>query len=232
MKKIFILLLLTVSITAFGQDYKELKKELKNKKKTQQYIDKAYKDKINELKKQGFKIHGSTKTLGEAMYKHDEKIKSGNYEKVIFITVQNCPNVNLCSRKALADAATEYAQRTNSFVLGKVTSEARLNANPGGKKPSKDAIDKFGQAFTQEVSAQVSNVLEESYTIITERKSNSYELQVYYLVEKEIAKKARQAAYERTLEFRQSQAATDANLEWMNSVSDFLSEEPSENPDN
>lgn len=187
-----------------GQSLGALKSGNKYQKKRQKFIAKRYKTKVKELQQQGYKVYASSKTLGAVLFDHDYKLNPGmlsgeekpsDYEREIVVTVENCPNPNLCVRKGLADASTEYAQRTSSFVRGKVISEQRLNVNPNDpKKLSKDNIDKFGQAFEQLVGAKVNDVLRDSYALISD-KGKGYKYEVHYLIEKKTARLAREAAY-------------------------------------
>lgn len=215
--------ILFLVLPGYSQD---LKQELKEKKKNQRLIDKTYKDKIAALEKDGYRPYATTKTLGELLYAHDKKLKTNLYEQEIIVTQTNCPTINLCARKSENNAVTQYASRTNAFVLGKIASEIKMNGNPDANRPSDDNIDKFGELFKTSVSANVSNALQLSYALITESKKG-IKMQFFYLAEKEEAKRARKLALQSALAtYQQAQAETDANINWMGSIEQFVEDTP------
>ncbi|MDW3197196.1 MAG: hypothetical protein R8G66_32765 [Cytophagales bacterium] len=222
-----LVLILCFSSNALAQN--ELK-ELKQKQKLQKKLDKIYKDKVQSLEKGGYTVYASTKTMGEALYDHDKKIESGLYEPQIFVDQRDCFSANSCYRKSSNDAATSYASRTNAYVRGEIYRELRDSRTGLGKEQVQEAVDKFGEIFKTEVSANVSNQLELSYALISEKKGN-VNMQLYFLVLKEEAKAARKQALTAAMS-QYSQAATEANLNWMQSISDFVDDVPSEDSPN
>lgn len=222
-------LILLISLSAYGQN--ELK-ELKQKQKLQKKLDKIYKDKIQSLEKEGYTVYASTKTLGEALYDHDKKLESSLYEPQIFVDQRECFSANVCYRKSSNDAATAYAARTNAYVRGEIYREIRDGKTGIGKDQIEEAIDKFGEIFKTEVSANVSNQLDLSYALISEKRGK-VKMQLYFLVLREEAKAARKQALATSLQqYQQSQAASDANLNWMQNISDFVDNVPEENSSN
>lgn len=220
-------LIMFFSLGAFAQN--ELK-DLKQKQKLQKKLDKIYKDKIQSLEKGGYSVYASTKTFGEALYDHDQKIESGLYEPQVFVDQRDCFSANSCYRKSSNDASTSYASRTNAYVRGEIYRELRDSKVGLGKEEVREAIDKFGEIFKTEVSANVSNQLELSYALISEKKGN-VSMQLYFLVLKEEARAARKQALSQAMS-QYSQAASDANLNWMQNISDFVDDVPSEDSSN
>ena len=209
MKKLFLLSLFLFGMhTVLPAQNRLLEKERK----------KEYKKKMKEFKKNRMKVTGTSRSLEVALLTHYDKIDKG-YEEIQVIT-DNCPSMNLCDRKALTDACSKYATLANSFVRGKVNSEASFDA--AENKTSKTDQDKFYAAYEQKVSANLAGVLKRSFSAY-KKKGKIYTYETYYLVETDAAKSARQKAFEQAL------AETKANQEWANSISDFIDDKPEEN---
>lgn len=207
MKK-FIYLILSMAFVApiYAQNNKAKEKAQK----------KEYKNKIKDYRKKGYEITGTARSLEVSLLEHYEKLGSGKYE-ALTVTSQGCPTINLCSRKSLADATSEYASMASSFVKGRVTSAGGFDASE--QRNDKTDQDKFFAAYEQTVSANVSNMLKKSFAVVR-KKGKTYDYESYYLIENEEARKARMNALE------QAQAETEANVEWGETVSDFVNQAP------
>ena len=176
-----------------------------------------YQEKMQKFVKDGFTISGSSSTLKVALLKHYEELDSDKYEEIVVMS-EGCPTVNLCSRKSLADAQSEYATVANSFVKGKVASEGGYNA-AGTTEDEKAALDRFYAAYTQYVSANISGRLKRSFAI-QKRVSGGYKYEGYYLVEKEAARIARMAA------LKKAQKETEQNIQWGQTIENWVNDVP------
>lgn len=176
-----------------------------------------YQEKMQKFVKDGFIISGSSSTLKVALLKHYEELDSGKYEEIV-VSSEGCPTINLCSRKSLADAQTEYAAVANSFVRGKVASEGGYNA-AGTTEDEKAALDRFYAAYVQYVSANISGRLKRSFAI-QKKINNAYKYEGYYLVEKEAARMARMAA------LKKAQKETEQNIQWGQTIENWVNEDP------
>lgn len=107
-KLIFMLsLLIGVSSLSFTQN-KQLEKALA----------KQTKEKIKELKKEGWKINDSSKTIEVALLEHNEKVNSKGYRQ--YVGRATCTDdVSVCAEFALMDAGATYATYVSSFIRGK-----------------------------------------------------------------------------------------------------------------
>ena len=208
MKKTIKAILIMAVICCSGADLFSQNKQLEKQRK------KEYKAKMKQYQRDGYKIVGSSRTIGVMLLTHYERLNTGKYEEINIIT-ENCPSMNLCDRKSLTDASSKYATLANSFVRGKVTSASGYDAV--GEDDL--AQDRFYGAYEQKVSAEISKKLKKAFSVYSE-KTKRYES--YYYVDEEAAHKARLNA------LRQAQEETDANIEWSNSISDFINEVPTQ----
>lgn len=173
---------------------------------------KEYKAKMNEFKKDRYKIIGSSRTIEVALLTHYDKLNSDDYEGFGIVS-ENCPTINLCDRKSWTDAAARYATELNSQVRGIINSATGYDASPGS--PDHTAQDKFFGAFEQKVSADISGKLKRSFSVYSEKKRR-YES--FYYIDEDAAHKARMNA------LKQAQEETDANVEWADSISDRINQ--------
>jgi len=180
-------------------------------------LKEQYTQKMKFFKKNKYKITGTSRSLELALIDHYQKLESDQYEE-IEVTSEGCPTVNLCARKSLVDAQSQYAALASSFVKGKAVSEGGYNA-AGTSEEEKAAMDKFYSAYAQYVSADISGRIKKSLAVL-KKTSGGYEYVAYYLVEKEAARMARMAA------LKKAQKETEANIKWGQTVEDWVNQTP------
>jgi hypothetical protein len=164
-------------------------------KKYKKTMDKVYKQKTKELKKQKWQISGTSLTLDAAIMKHLRTLHSNDNSKELITTVSMCQSVNVCRATALNNALTEYAQGAGSYVRGRIVSD--MFNNSSAEVP--EEFDKFYAAYERLVSAEVKGELEFSLAL---EKSNgagkSY--QAWYIIDEDKASTARLRAMRRAAE--------------------------------
>ena len=202
----------------FAQSFKEIKKEQKEKQKIQKLMAKD--QQVQDYKKDGYELIGSTETLGMAVYYHRKNIKNDKYE-TIEITTQNCPNINLCRKKNLFDAQAEYAAKAKAFIKGKGVLTGKFDET----NSSSPAEDRLYDAYERLVSGNVSGKLKSSFSLIKKEKK-SYKLLTHYIIKKEDATKARQDA------IRQAATETKLNIDQASTVSDYINQIPTTEDNN
>jgi hypothetical protein len=180
--------------------------------------EKEYKTKIKEFRRKDLEVSGTTRSIEVALLTHLQKLDSEKYTDLQIIS-ENCPTINLCSRKSLTDASAEYATLASSFLRGKVNSEAGFDASNANENLAKD---RFYAAYEQKVSSNISGVLKRSFSV-HRKEASGYYYESYYLVETEVARKARMQALHQALQ------ETKQNVQWGNTISDYINDTPTKN---
>jgi hypothetical protein len=182
-------------------------------KKYQKTMEKVYKAKAKELKKQKWQVSGTSLTLDAAIMKHLRTLMLNENSKELIASVSMCQSLNVCKSTALNNALIEYAQNAGSHIRGRITSDMMNNASADAP----EEFDKFYAAYERIVSAEIKSELE--FSLALEKKNGegkSY--QVWYLINEDKAAKARLRA------MKQAAEETKLAQEYANKVSGFVQE--------
>lgn len=210
MKKIIVLLMAICMMVPYAeaQNNKALKKALK----------KEYKSKMKEYKKGGWEIMGS-RSLDVALLKHYEKLETMGDKVFEIVGTTKSSSKNLAINAAELNAAISFARESSSNIKGREVVDA------SGNPIDVDAeFERFRMAYENNVKKEIRGELEPSYTVVretgelTEEGKPVYELQIYYIVNKNAAHKARVRALENAKE--ESKIAN----EYADQVSKFIDE--------
>ncbi len=177
--------------------------------------NKEFKQKKKEFKKEGYKLTGSSRSLDVALIDHYDKLKASDNNRELVITVENCPTEYLCKTKALTNALTHYAEKTNNIVRGRVNSAAGYDATT---IDDKTAIDKFFKGFEILVKQDCSHLFNNSSYAVIKKTDNGYKYKVHYIYNEEEAAKLREDAAARALK------KVDMSIKWSDKIHDFINE--------
>ena len=187
MKKI-LLILLAVCFMApvYAQNYdKQIAKAQK----------KELKEKMKEYKKAGFNIMGS-RTMEVALSKHYGKLAQLGDDGLVFDGISTrTKSKNIGEQMAINNATIKYAQKAGSTVKGRIVSDGFANGTD-----EEGEFDKFYQAYERLVETKIKNVMQPSYSIIKTYEDGTHEIQAFFIVDENVARRARQAALESALE--------------------------------
>ena len=180
-------------LAAAPQDvYAQLSK--KQEKQLTKERNKEYKKKMAEYKKENWKLGGSSRTLEVALLTHYQKLgEDVEHNKEFVGEVSQCQSINICKQFALNNAINRYATLASGHVKARVNSIMRADATT----PQVE-MDKFIAAYENQVQAEVSGVLTESYSIVR-NKGNMNEYKTFFILNEEKAGMARKKALERSL---------------------------------
>lgn len=208
MKKVFlvqiILMLFACSVTTNAQ----------SDKKYQKALDKVYKTRYKELKKDGWKVSGTSLTLEVALMKHMRALKSDEKNRELVTTVSMCKSLNVCKATALNNALVEYAQKAASYVRGRVVSD--MFNNSSAEVP--EEFDKLYAGFERLVSGEIKGEVEFDFAVEKDNAGGGKSYQAFFLVNEENASKARLRALQRAFE------ETKIAQEYANQVANFVRE--------
>lgn len=208
MKK-FIITLLTLALvvpTVNAQTEKELKAQAKQ-------IKKEVKAKVNEYKKGGWTLYGSSRPIEAVLTSHYEKLYkfgSNNYE--IMGDCSQFKSKNIGHQTCINNASLIYAQAAGRKVNG------RVNADFGYTGNVKEEFEHFYAAYESQVQSEINGELQESFCVIREIKRGIFEMQTFFIVSEDAATQARIRAYKNAL--KESESAQ----KYADSISKFIQE--------
>lgn len=192
MKRILSILLMFCLLGAGAMTAAELsKKEVKR-------LEKECKNKTKDLKKQGWTILGSTRTLDGAIKAHyDKMVELGDDGHEYVGIATSVKSKNNGKQMAATNAATSYASDCESELRMRIVGE---NSIQDGAE-----FENFYQAYEREVNKSIKGEMKESFSIIRDNGNGTYEVQTFYIVSENSASKARLAAMNNAL--NESEAA-------------------------
>lgn len=207
MKKIIMLLLAMVLMVPGVQA---------ENKKLQKALDKEYKAKLKEYKKDKWKIFGSSRTLEVALLQHYDKLKEGgeNAREIVGVA-SRFKSKNAGYQQAVNNACMTYAQQAGSSLKGRVIGDIAAD----GVDTSSE-FDHFYAAYERQVEKEIKGEMTESYSVIrcVNPKTEEYEMMTFFVVNENAAAKARIRAAENAM--LQSEIAKSHAQK----VSDFVKE--------
>ena len=136
--------------------------------------DKAYKKECkqvcNQLKKDGWKVYGSSQPLETFM--DDYNRRQDKEDLVSIIGCGSAESINIAIRKATNHAIVQYANMKGSHIQGRVTTEMH-NQGGGGESIGSGSVTSISQAVKS---------LGQSFTLTRQLHNNTIEARIYYLV--------------------------------------------------
>ena len=192
MKKIcflMMMLLFSVAMVDTGSN------QLCAKTKLEKLRSKQYKAKIKELKKEGWHLDSSSKSLEVELLEHYEQLKDNNNQEIV--GVSKGKSTNVMRQVAFNNAVNYYAGQAASLVKGLVTSDV---FSDGSDESAITEFDKFYSAYERLVCAEIKEgTIKESFSV--KRKSGEiYEYQTYFIMNEDKALQARKRAMQRAFE--------------------------------
>lgn len=172
-------------------------------------------EKLQQLEQAGWQVHGSTRTLRGKLSEHYAKMDaSPNFYEVIGAS-SGCRSVTVCRASAFNAACVEMATRMGQDLKGKAMRD--MGVDEGTEVPAE--YNRFQEACISKFQGAIKGELEESFALIRKGADglNSYE--IYYLVDKQSARKKRSQAIRDALE--------ESNLHqgYAKSVEKFINDE-------
>lgn len=159
-----------------------------------QKLDKATKKEFNtkkkELKKEGWVIYGSSKSLDNALLAHYSMLaKLGDNAEEIIGSAPKCNNKDAGHLLAANNAASKYAQQCNITLKG--TTQSIISSGNG------EEIDQFFSSYQSHVEVAIKDELQESFSIVKEVEPGMYEVMSFFILKKNKAAMVHLAALEK-----------------------------------
>ena len=187
--------------------------QLYAKTKLEKLRSKQYKSKIKELKKEGWHLDSSSKSLDVALLEHYELLKDNGNQEIV--GVSKGKSTNVMRQVAFNNAVNYYAGQAASLVKGRITSDA---FSDGSDQSAITEFDKFYGAYERLVRAEVKEgIIKESFSV--KRKSGDiFEYQTFFIISEDKALQARKRALQRAFE------ETKMSKRYAEMVSKFVNE--------
>lgn len=172
------LMIIAMLVFALGTGIETAAEDRYSQKELNQFrkeAEKAAKNKVKELKKEGWKC-GSALSLEGSVSKYllSTTDFGGNYETKE-ITIDNAKSLSLGRTRLLSQAQQEYVQENQSVIDGEL---GRI-ANDGTGDDAQ--ISRFRQKLMGELKGDVRN----SFTIYRRNLNGTYEMRGYFLIDRE-----------------------------------------------
>lgn len=208
MKRIIILILTAIMMVGVCESVNAENKLLRRAQK------KEYKAKMKQLKKEGWTLYGSSRSLDVALLSHYDKLETlgeKGYELMGEATKFKSKNVG--KQTAINNACNIYAREAGSYVKGRIVSDLAGNAEDVSAE-----FDHFYAAYETLVEKEIKGELKESFSIIHDNGDGTFSMQVYFVVDEDAATRARIRAFENAM--KESEAAQ----KYAEKVSNFVKE--------
>lgn len=172
-------------------------------------------EKLQQLEQSGWQIHGSTRTLRGKLSEHYAKMDANPDLYEVIGTSTGCRSVTVCRAAALNAASVEMAAKMGQVLRGKAMRD--MGVDEGAEMPAE--YNRFQEACISKFQGAIKGELEESFALIRKGMDglNSYE--IYYLVDKQSARKKRSQAIKDALE------ASNLRNDYAKSVEKFIDSE-------
>lgn len=201
---IIIIMAMVLAVPSMNAQNKTLQKAMK----------KEYKSKMKSLKKEGWSLYGSTRTLEVALLSHYDKLAQLNENgHEVLGEATRCKSKNVGHQMAINNACITYAQEAGSSVKGRVVADMA-----GDGIDTEAEFEHFYAAYERLVEKEIRGEMQESFSIIRSIDNGEYEMQTYFIINEDAASKARIRAMENAL--KESEAAQ----KYAEKVSEFVKE--------
>ena len=148
-----------------------------------------YRKKLREIKKEGWELYGSSKTMKDMLRTHYEALnQEGVFE--VFGTATGIRSGSIGQQMAWNNASINYVQQAGSFLRGRITTD---NHSGGGDEGE---FNHFYSAYETLLQKEIRGELRPSYTLIRHNTDGTCQMISYFIVNEEAAMNARIKALE------------------------------------
>ena len=170
-----------------------------------------YRKKLREIKKEGWELYGSSKTMKEVLRTHYEALdQEGVFE--VFGSATGIKSESIGQQMAWNNASINYVQQAGSFLRGRIATDNHTGGGYDGE------FNNFYSAYETLLQKEIRGELRPSYTLVRHNADGSYQVMSYFIVNEEAAMNARVKAME--LAASESEAAQQIAVR----ISEFVKE--------
>lgn len=172
-------------------------------------------EKLQQLEQAGWQVHGSTRTLRGKLREHYAKMDANPDFYEVIGTSFGCRSVTVCRASAFNAVCVEMATRMGQDLKGKAMRD--MGVDEGAEVPAE--YNRFQEACISKFQGAIKGELEESFALIRKGADGLNNYEIYYLVDKQSARKKRSQAIRDALE------ESNLHQEYAKSVEKFINDE-------
>lgn len=172
-------------------------------------------EKLQQLEQAGWQVHGSTRTLRGKLSEHYAKMDANPDFYEVIGTSSGCRSATVCRASAFNAACVEMATRMGQDLKGKAMRD--MGVDEGTEVPAE--YNRFQEACISKFQGAIKGELEESFALIRKGDDGGNSYEIYYLVDKQSARKKRSQAIRDALE------ESNLHQEYAKSVEKFINDE-------
>lgn len=172
-------------------------------------------EKLQELVQAGWQIHGTTRTLRGKLSEHYAKMDANPDLYEVTGASTGCRSVTVCRAAAFNAACVEMAVKMGQDLRGKTMRD--MGVDEGAEMPTE--YNRFQEACISKFQGAIRGELEESFALISKGANGLNNYEIYYLVDKQSARKKRAQAIKDALE------ESNLHKEYAKSVEKFINDE-------
>ena len=172
-------------------------------------------EKLQQLEQAGWQVHGSTRTLRGKLREHYAKMDANPDFYEVIGTSSGCRSVTVCRASAFNAVCVEMATRMGQDLKGKAMRD--MGVDEGAEVPAE--YNCFQEACISKFQGAIKGELEESFALIRKGADGLNNYEIYYLVDKQSARKKRSQAIRDALE------ESNLHQEYAKSVEKFINDE-------
>ena len=187
----------------------------------QKALKKEYKARKKELKKEGWAVYGSDRSIDVTLLEYYDNLNAKGDDVQRVMGTAKSANKRVLRNEALADACERYSTMAGATVEGKVADDMS-NLDDA----QKTAFTHFYAAYIANVKNEIKGEMQEGYSVVRSEKGqvngsrgDIYELQSFFVIDKDAASRARIRACQNAL------AETEAAQEFARKISEFVKED-------
>ena len=148
-----------------------------------------YRKKLREIKKEGWELYGSSKTMKDVLRMHYEALdQEGVFE--VFGSATGIKSESIGQQMAWNNASINYVQQAGSFLRGRIATDNHAGGGYDGE------FNLFYSAYETLLQKEIRGELRPSYTLVRHNTDGTCQVMSYFIVNEEAAMTARIKAME------------------------------------
>lgn len=148
-----------------------------------------FRKKLREIKKEGWELFGSSKTLKAALHDHYEALAADETFEVVG-TATGIKSETIGQQVAWNNACINYVQQAGSFLRGRIDTDSHIGGGLDGE------FNHFYSAYETLLQKEIRGELGPSYTLVRRNADGTCQMMSFFVVNEAAATNARIKAME------------------------------------
>ena len=148
-----------------------------------------FRKKLREIKKEGWELFGSSKTMKSALHDHYEALAADGTFEVVG-TATGIKSETIGRQVAWNNACINYVQQAGSFLRGRIDTDSHIGGGLDGE------FNHFYSAYETLLQKEIRGELRPSYTLVRRNADGTCQMMSFFVVNEAAATNARIKAME------------------------------------